>query len=437
MDNNYAKQDILTRVKDYYYKIHQTKDQFIPGETIIPFAGRVYDEQELMLLVESSLDFWLTAGPYASRFERVFADFMEVKNCILVNSGSSANLLALAALTSPKLGKERLKSGDEVITMAAGFPTTVNPIIQLGMVPVFIDVELGTYNINVEQLKKAISSKTKAIFLAHTLGNPFEVDEVLRVVKENGLRLIEDCCDAVGSTYLGKPVGSFGDTSSVSFYPAHHMTMGEGGAILTDSLQLQRIVLSLRDWGRDCYCKPGSDNTCSRRFAHQMGTLPYGYDHKYIYSHIGYNLKLLDLQAAIGLAQFEKLPSFIAKRKENFHFLYQGLEQYKDYLILPRATLHSDPSWFAFPITVRENQKFTRNDLVNYLENHKIMTRMLFGGNLVRQPAYQDIRCRIMGELKNTDYIMNNTFFIGVYPGIDQQRKDYIINVFHDFFSAV
>lgn len=433
---NKLRKEILEKVKEFYQAQKET-DNFNPGKDIIPFARRVYDEKEMMSLVDSALDFWLTAGRYAKEFEEKFAEFIGVKSCSLVNSGSSANLLALAAFTSPKLEDKRLKPGDEVITVAAGFPTTVNPIVQNGLIPVFVDVDLGTYNINIEQLKEGISSKTKAIMLAHTLGNPFDLNAVMELTNEYDLYVIEDCCDAVGSTYDGKMVGTFGDAATVSFYPAHHMTMGEGGAVLVNSIKLERIVRSLRDWGRDCYCEPGCDNTCGHRFEQQMGTLPYGYDHKYIYSHIGYNLKVLDLQPAIGLEQLKKLPSFIEKRKENFKKLKEGLKPYQDYLILPEATKNSDPSWFGFPLTVKEESGVKRVDLVNFLEERKIMTRMLFAGNIVRQPAYQNVNYRVVGDLKNTDYIMNNTFFIGVYPGIDQQKIDYILNVFADYFKQL
>ncbi|SEM38604.1 MULTISPECIES: lipopolysaccharide biosynthesis protein RfbH [unclassified Candidatus Frackibacter] len=439
MSNKVSKlrKEILEKVKELHKLQEKNSEDFKPGKDVIPFARRVYDEKEMMSLVDSALDFWLTAGRYAEEFEEKFADYFGLKSCSLVNSGSSANLIALTAFTSPKLGDKRLKPGDEVITVAAGFPTTVNPIIQNGLIPVFVDVNLGTYNVNIEQLRQAISSKTKAIMLAHTLGNPFNLEAVMEIAKEHDLYVIEDCCDAVGSTYNDELVGTFGDAATVSFYPAHHMTMGEGGAVLVDSTKLERIVRSFRDWGRDCYCEPGQDNTCGYRFERQMGTLPYGYDHKYIYSHIGYNLKVLDLQPAIGIEQLKKLPSFIKKRKENFKKLKDGLKDYEDYLILPEATKNSDPSWFGFPITVRKDSGINRADLVNHLEENKIMTRMLFAGNITRQPAYQNVKYRVVGNLENTDYIMNNTFFIGVYPGIDQEKRDYILQVFADYFSKL
>ena len=436
MKEKELRDEILEKVKEYCKLFHSEKE-FTAGETKIPFAGRIYDEDEMVNLVDSSLDFWLTSGRYAEEFESEFAEYMEQSYSLLVNSGSSANLVALSTLTSPKLGEKRLKHGDEVITVAAGFPTTVNPIIQNGLIPVFVDVEIGTYNIKVDELEKALSEKTKAIMIAHTLGNPFDLDGVVDFCKKHGLFLIEDCCDAVGSRYNGEMVGTFGDLSTTSFYPAHHMTMGEGGAVLTNNPIYYRLAVSFRDWGRDCYCDPGSDNTCGKRFKMQFGSLPYGYDHKYVYGHIGYNLKVTDMQAAVGMAQLKKLPNFVEKRKENFNKLWDGLSVFQNYLILPVATKNSDPSWFGFPITVKENDKFTKNEIVEYLENNKIMTRQLFAGNMTRQPAYQDIECRIIGNLENTDYIMNNTFFIGVYPGINDMKIDYIVGVFKRFFEEV
>ena len=436
MKEKELRDEILEKVKEYCKLFHGEKE-FTAGETKIPFAGRIYNEDEMVNLVDSSLDFWLTSGRYAEEFESEFAEYMEQSYSLLVNSGSSANLVALSTLTSPKLGEKRLKHGDEVITVAAGFPTTVNPIIQNGLIPVFVDVEIGTYNIKVDELEKALSEKTKAIMIAHTLGNPFDLDGVVDFCKKHGLFLIEDCCDAVGSRYNGEIVGTFGDLSTTSFYPAHHMTMGEGGAVLTNNPIYYRLAVSFRDWGRDCYCDPGSDNTCGKRFKMQFGSLPYGYDHKYVYGHIGYNLKVTDMQAAVGMAQLKKLPNFVEKRKENFNKLWDGLSVFQNYLILPVATKNSDPSWFGFPITVKENGKFSKNEIVEYLENNKIMTRQLFAGNMTRQPAYQDIECRIIGNLENTDYIMNNTFFIGVYPGINDMKIDYIVGVFKRFFEEV
>jgi len=437
MNTSNLRQEILEKVRELYNIEHKQKNEkFETGKDIITFAGRVYDENELVSLVDSSLDFWLTTGRYAEEFERDFAKFMNNKYCLLTNSGSSANLLALTAFTSRKLGERRLMHGDEVITIAASFPTTINPIIQNGLTPVFVDVELGTYNIKVDELEKSLSDKTRAIMIAHTLGNPFDLDSVMEFAKKYDLYVIEDCCDAVGSTYNGKMVGTFGHAATVSFYPAHHMTMGEGGAVLVNNLVYERLVRSFRDWGRDCYCEPGSNNTCGKRFNTKFGYLPEGYDHKYVYSHIGYNLKITDMQAAVGVEQLKKLPGFIEKRKENFKKLYEGLSDLKGYLILPKATEKSDPSWFAFPITVRENNKFTKKQIVQYLEDNKIMTRQLFAGNITKQPAFENVTYRIAGELINTDYIMNNTFFIGVYPGIDNIKMNYIIETFHKFFHG-
>ena len=429
------REKIRELVKEEYKAKHKAKqERFIPGETVIPFAGRVYDEEEMLTLVDSSLDFWLTAGRYAEEFEADFSEFMNLDYCLLVNSGSSANLIALTALTSKTLGERQLKPGMEVITVAAGFPTTVNPIIQNNLVPVFVDVEVGTYNIDVTLLEKALTEKTGAVMIAHTLGNPFDLKAISEFCKKHNLFLVEDCCDAVGSEYDGNLVGTYGDFATVSFYPAHHMTMGEGGAVLTNNKELHKIAVSFRDWGRDCYCGPGSDNTCGKRFTQQYGTLPYGYDHKYVYSHIGYNLKVTDMQAAIGCAQLKKLPSFIEARKNNFKALWKGLEKFQEFLILPRATENSDPSWFGFPITVKENSKFSKNDIVNFLEKNKIMTRQLFAGNMTRQPYFEGVNYRIVGELKNTDDIMNNTFFIGVYPGITEEKLHYMVSVFEEFF---
>lgn len=436
MKKQQLKQEILEKVKEYYEVAHKDKE-FVEGESKISFAGRVYDEKELVNLVDSSLDFWLTAGRYADEFEKDFAKYMEQKYSIIVNSGSSANLVAFSTLTSEKLGDKRLKKGDEVITVAAGFPTTVNPIIQNGMVPVFVDVELGTYNIKVSELEKAVSDKTRAVMIAHTLGNPFDLKAVKEFCDKYNLFLIEDCCDAVGSKYDGKMVGTFGDLATVSFYPAHHITMGEGGGVLTSNLLLNRIATSFRDWGRDCYCDPGKDNTCGARFKMQFGKLPFGYDHKYVYSHIGYNLKVTDMQAAIGVAQLKKIDYIVEARKNNFKKLWKGLEKFQDYLILPVATENSDPSWFGFPITVKENDKFTKNEIVEYIENAKILTRQLFAGNMTKQPAFLNTECRIIGDLANTDYIMNNTFFIGVYAKIGEKEMNYIIKTFERFFEKI
>jgi CDP-4-dehydro-6-deoxyglucose reductase, E1 len=434
MDNLKEKKEEIFKKIFEYYQLKKEKE-IIPGKDIIPYARKVYDEKELINLVDSALDFWLTEGDYAVKFEKRFAGYFGLKSCSLVNSGSSANLLALTSLTSYKLEERRLKPGDEVITVAAGFPTTVNPIIQNGLIPVFVDVDLDSYNVNVKELKNAISKKTKAIMLAHTLGNPFDLESVMQIAKDNNLYVIEDMCDAIGSKYQDKLVGTFGDISTASFYPAHHITMGEGGAVLVNSISQERIIRSFRDWGRDCYCKTGKDNSCGKRFTQQFGELPYGYDHKYVYSHIGYNLKILDLQAAIGLAQLDKLPFFIRKRRENFNILSEGLEKFNKYLIMPKATEKSEPSWFAFPITIKKDVNINRNDLVQYLEENKIMTRLLFGGNLTKQPAYKNVKYRKASGLYNTDYIMNNTFFIGIYPGLYEVHMNYIIDIFKKYFD--
>jgi CDP-4-dehydro-6-deoxyglucose reductase, E1 len=435
MDHNETRKEILTLVEQYYRQKFG-KTEFITGESIVRYAGRVFDEKELISLVDSSLDFWLTAGHHAEAFENEFAEFLGVEDSILVNSGSSANLVAMSALTSQKLKDRRLKPGDEVITVASGFPTTVAPIVQNRLVPVFIDLELGTYNIIADRIEQAISPRTKAIFVAHTLGNPFNLGLVMELSGKYNLWVIEDNCDALGSKYNGQFTGSFGDLATVSFYPAHHMTMGEGGSVLTNNEDLARIARSFRDWGRDCYCASGEDNTCGIRFTQQFGQLPAGYDHKFVYSHIGYNLKVTDMQAALGRAQLQKLPGFISKRKENFRLLYEGLRKHEEFLILPKATPGSDPSWFGFLISVKEGAGFTRTQLVQYLNNQKIHTRNLFAGNLLRQPAFMDIEHRIAGELTNTDFVMNNTFFIGVYPGIGETEINYVLQKFDEFIKA-
>ena len=418
------------------YKARERQENFISGKTNIPYAGRVFDENELTALVDSSLDFWLTAGKYADKFQKGLANFLGVKYCLLTNSGSSANLLAVSALTSPLLKDRRLKPKDEVITTACGFPTMLNPILQNNLVPVFVDVELGTYNIKPEIIEKAITKKTKAIFIAHTLGNPVNLEKIIRIAKKYNLWLCEDNCDSLGSKYKGKYTGTFGDISTCSFYPAHHITTGEGGAVLTNNPLLRRIIMSFRDWGRDCWCKPGDDNTCNKRVSQKFGDLPYGYDHKYVYSHIGYNLKVTDMQAAIGVAQLKKLPGFIKARKKNFAFFMKHFKKYNKYLILPKATKSSDPSWFGFPILVKEDAPFSRNVLVNYLEQNKIATRMLFGGNLTKQPAYKNTTYKIFGNLNNTDLVMNNLFWIGVYPGLTQEMLNYVCKQFDMFFAA-
>jgi len=399
----------------------------VPGSSQVPISGRVFDEQEIELLVESSLDFWLTTGRFAEQFEREFAKFVGVREAVLVNSGSSANLLAVTALTSHRLGDRRLRPGDEVITLAAGFPTTVNPILQNGMVPVFVDVHIPTFNVDVSYLETALSERTRAVIFAHTLGNPFALDVVTAFTKKHGLWLIEDCCDALGSTYRGQKVGTFGDLATVSFYPAHHITMGEGGCVLTDKPLLRTLVESFRDWGRDCWCAPGNENTCGKRFDWQLGQLPHGYDHKYIYSHVGYNLKATDMQAAVGVAQLKKLPAFIEARKRNFTYLKAGFKHVEEHFFLPEATVNSDPSWFGFPLLLREAAPFSRNALIDFLNGRKIGTRQLFGGNLVRQPAYEGLKFRVVGDLENSDRVMNQAFWIGVYPGLTQAMLDYVL----------
>ncbi|MDQ6598589.1 lipopolysaccharide biosynthesis protein RfbH [Bacillus salipaludis] len=432
-------QDLRKEIVDLtklYYKAKWQKKDFEPGIDYIPVSGKVFDEQELAFLIDSSLDFWLTAGRYSNEFEKKFAKYMNNRYAVLTNSGSSANLLALSALTSEQLGDRRIVSGDEVITVAAGFPTTVNPIIQNGLIPVFVDVDIPTYNIQVKSLEAAVSDKTKAIMIAHTLGNPFDLSEVKRIAEKYNLWLIEDTCDAVGSEYNGKKVGTCGDLATVSFYPAHHITMGEGGAVLTSNPLLKKIVESFRDWGRDCWCGPGKDNTCKKRFGWNLGTLPNGYDHKYTYSHIGYNLKVTDMQAAVGLAQLEKLDAFIESRRENYAYLKKGLSDLQDFLILPEDTPNSRPSYFGFPITVHEKSPKTRNEITQFLEKNMIGTRLLFAGNLLRQPAYQNINHKVIGSLKNTDIIMNQTFWIGVYPGLTSEMLDYMIETLHRAFES-
>jgi CDP-6-deoxy-D-xylo-4-hexulose-3-dehydrase len=409
---------------------------FEPGVTVIPPAGKVVGAPEMELMVEASLDAWLTTGRFNDQFEARLAKLIGVEFLITVNSGSSANLVAFNTLTSPKLGPRAIQPGDEVIGVAAGFPTTVNPIIQFGAVPVFVDVELGTYNIDVTQLEAAISPKTKAIMLAHTLGNPYNLEVICAICKKYNLWLIEDCCDALGSTYDGKMVGTFGDIGTMSFYPAHHITMGEGGAVFTNNPELKLIAESFRDWGRDCYCPPGKDNTCGKRFCQCFGTLPAGYDHKYTYSHLGYNLKITDMQAACGLAQIDRAPGFIQARKDNFAYLTERLQSCSEFLILPQATENSDPSWFGFPMTLKPEANIARVDLLTYLDQHKIGTRLLFAGNLTRQPYMQGRNYRVSGELTNTDRVMNDTFWIGVYPGLTREMLDFAVDKLEAFFGV-
>jgi CDP-6-deoxy-D-xylo-4-hexulose-3-dehydrase len=419
-----------------YYRIEFAGRTFDPTRDLVHYAGRVFDDEELRNLVDASLDFYLTANRYAERFEAEFSAYLGLSDAMLVNSGSSANLVALTALTSPKLGERRLKPGDEVITVAAGFPTTVAPIVQNRLVPVFVDVNLGDYTAKPDSLKQAVGPKTRAVMMAHTLGVPFDLDTVMSIVKERDLWLIEDNCDALGSTYRGRLTGTFGHVSSFSFYPAHHITMGEGGCVTTNDEDLARIARSVRDWGRDCYCTGGESNTCGKRFSQQFGALPGGYDHKYVYSHVGYNLKLTDMQAAIGCAQFAKLDRFITRRKENFNHLTRMLKPYEDRLLLPRATPNSDPSWFCYVVSVREKAGFTRNDLTGFLEASRIETRNLFSGNLLRHPAFAGIEHRVVGDLSNTDAITNNTFFIGLYPGIGETELGVIAEAFRRFMAG-
>jgi CDP-6-deoxy-D-xylo-4-hexulose-3-dehydrase len=421
------RRQILDLVTEYCTEAFATQP-FRSGESSVPVSGKVFDSAEVRLLVDSALDFWLTTGRYAAQFESSFARWFGLRDCALVNSGSSANLVAISALTSPKLGERRLRAGDEVITVAAGFPTTLNPILQNNLVPVFVDVTLPTYNVDVTQLEAAVSSRTRAIVLAHTLGNPFDLERVTAFARRHGLWLIEDCCDAVGSTYRGRKVGTFGDLATTSFYPAHHITMGEGGAVLTNQPLLKSLVESFRDWGRDCWCAPGCDNTCGKRFAWHLGELPCGYDHKYTYSHIGYNLKMTDMQAAVGVTQLQKLDDFVAARRRNFRILRQGLAELEEFFLLPEATDGADPSWFGFPIGVRPGAPFSRNQTIAWLEQRKIATRLLFGGNLIRQPAYRDCQFRVAAPLDNTDFVMENVFWIGLYPGLSRAALEYMVD---------
>lgn len=424
---------ILSEVRSAF--ADQDQKAFFPGETPIPVSGKILDAEDFVALVEASLEGWLTAGRFHEDFERSLARYVGVRSALFVNSGSSANLVALSALTSPKLGKRALRPGDEVITVAAGFPTTVNPIIQNRLVPVFVDIEIGTYDAIVDQIREAISPKTRAIMIAHTLGNPFDVDQIKSICMEHDLWLIEDSCDALGSTYRGKRTGGFGDTATVSFYPAHHITTGEGGAVFVNSPLIKKQVESFRDWGRDCYCATGHDNTCHKRFEWQLGDLPKGYDHKYIYSHIGYNLKATDLQAALGVSQLKKLDHFVAKRKANFTFLKDSLSDISEF-IMPEPTKNSDPSWFGFPITIRPESGVNRTELLRYLDEKKIGTRLLFAGNLLKQPAYRNIEHRVVGNLQNSDLVMANTFWLGVFPGLNSEMLGYVSEVIHDFLKV-
>jgi len=432
MNHDKERQKILRQVAAYSELKYAQGVDFVAGETPIPPSGKVLGAAEITALVDASMDGWLTTGRFNDKFEKNLANFLGQRHVLTTNSGSSANLVALSALTSPKLGDRRLLPGDEIITVAAGFPTTVNPILLYGMVPVFVDIDPKTYNIDVAGLRAAVTDKTRAIMLAHTLGNPFDLDAVTRIASENKLWLIEDCCDALGSTYDGRLVGSDGDIGTLSFYPAHHITMGEGGAVFTASSRLDRIMESIRDWGRDCYCDPGDENTCKQRFDWQLGDLPHGYDHKYIYSHLGFNLKITDMQAAVADAQLLRLPAFIEARRNNFLFLLDGLKGLEDHLVLPVATPKSDPAWFGLPLSVREN---CRPELINFLDSRKIGTRLLFGGNLTKQPYFKGRDYRIQDDLKNTDLVMERAFWIGVYPGLQRPMLEYMIESLHDFFS--
>ena len=428
------RKDIAALVSKYTEEVYK-QQPFIAGETVIPPAGKVIGNEEIQNMVDASLDGWLTTGRFNAAFEKKLAEFLGVKYCISVNSGSSANLVAFSALTSTTLGDRAIKKGDEVIGVAAGFPTTVNPIVQFGAIPVFVDVDLDTHNINADLIEAAISPKTKAIMLAHTLGNPFNVDKIKAICEKHNLWLIEDCCDALGATYNGQLVGTFGDIATLSFYPAHHITMGEGGAVFTNNAELKAIAESFRDWGRDCYCAPGCDNTCGCRFEQKHGDLPFGYDHKYVYSHLGYNLKITDMQAACGLAQIDKAAGFIEKRRENFKLLYDSLSNLTDFIHLPVVTPNSNPSWFGFPITLKKDCGVNRVDLLKFLDQNKIGSRLLFAGNLTKQPYFKNIEYRVVGELTNTDITMNDTFWIGLYPALGQEHFDFVAEKMEEFFG--
>ena len=431
-------QQLRTQIADLVKQVAEityAPKPFVAGETPVPVSGKVIGTKELQLMVEASLDGWLTTGRFNTEFEQRLATFLGVKHAITVNSGSSANLVAFSTLTSPRLGDRAIKAGDEVIGVAAGFPTTVNPILQFGAVPVFVDVDLATHNIDASKIEAAISPKTKAIMLAHSLGNPFNLDVVTTLCKKYGLWLVEDCCDALGATYKGQLVGTFGDIATLSFYPAHHITMGEGGAVFTNNAELKLIAESFRDWGRDCYCPPGKDNTCNKRFCWKLGTLPEGYDHKYTYSHLGYNLKISDMQAACALAQMDRVEEFIAARRTNFAYLKERLKSCEAFLHLPEATPHSEPSWFGFPLVLKETAGVKRVDLLSYLDQNKIGTRLLFAGNLTRQPYLIGQKYRVSGELTNTDKVMNQTFWVGVFPGLQQEHLDYIAAKIEEFLG--
>lgn len=426
--------EVLRAIREFS-EIEHKRTPFVPGESVVGVAGRVFDACDMEYLVDAALDFWLTMGRYNRRFEREFKAFLGARYAIPCNSGSSSNLLALSALTSQRLGKRRLAPGDEVITVAAGFPTTVNPIIQNGLVPVFVDIDLGTYNANTGRVGEALSGKTKAIMLAHTLGNPFDLETITDVARSHNLWLIEDNCDSLGTKYAGRYTGTFGDLATHSFYPAHHITTGEGGCVVTDTPLLKWLIESFREWGRDCWCDPGQTDTCGKRFEHELGRLPCGYDHKYTYSHIGYGLKWTDMQAALGCSQLKKLPRFIEARRYNWQRLHDGLSRYDEFLQLPHATPNSEPAWFGFPIFVREDAPFSRLDLIKFLEEKRVETRLLFGGNLTRQPAYQDVKYRIVGDLINSDKAMVGAFWIGVYPGLTDAHLDYVLEILEEFMG--
>ncbi|MDX8395062.1 MAG: lipopolysaccharide biosynthesis protein RfbH [Mariprofundaceae bacterium] len=429
------RKEIAGLVKEFA-DLQYVEKAFEPGKSVVPPSGKVIGETELQYMVEASLDGWLTTGRFNDQFEKELAEYIGVKHLITVNSGSSANLVAFSTLTSHKLGDRAIKKGDEVIGVAAGFPTTVNPIIQFGAVPVFVDVDLKTHNVNADLIEAAITPKTKAIMLAHTLGNPFNLQKVKAICKKHNIWLIEDCCDALGAKYDGKMVGTFGDIATVSFYPAHHITMGEGGAVFTNNSKLITIAESFRDWGRDCYCKPGCDNTCGDRFGMKLGDLPQGYDHKYTYSHLGYNLKISDMQAACGLAQLKRLPEFVAKRNANFEYLKNRLSTLTEFIELTDATENSTPSWFGFPITLKESAGVSRVDLTKYLDQNKVGTRLLFAGNLTRQPYFHDIEYRVVGELTNTDITMNQTLWLGIFPALGKEQLDYTAEKLEEFFGV-
>jgi CDP-4-dehydro-6-deoxyglucose reductase, E1 len=435
-NNDQESLDLVDQLVEHAINLRHPNKVFEPGVSHVPVSGKFFGAPEIKAAVEASLDFWLTSGPYTEDFEKKLAKYLGVRSAAMVNSGSSANLIAISSLTSPKLGERQLVSGDEVVTVAAGFPTTVAPILQNGLVPVYVDIDLGTYVAQESLIEESISKKTKAIMMAHTLGNPFNLDLVMKLARKYNLWVIEDNCDALGGTYNNQLLGSFGDLSTLSFYPAHHITTGEGGAVLAKSIALKPIVESFRDWGRDCWCKSGCDNTCAKRFGWKLGELPEGYDHKYIYSHLGYNLKSGDIQAAIGLAQLERLPHFIQKRKANWQFLLDGLTDLKDFLILPEKTKNSDPSWFGFAITVRPNSPKSRSEIVRFLDSQNIGTRQLFGGNLLKQPGFHGTPRRVVGDLRNTDVVMNDSFWIGVWPGLNEEMLTFVIDSLKKFIRT-